>query len=194
MTKAILFDADGVTLIKQGYFSEKLSKEYNIPLEKITPFFKNDFRLCQQGKLDLKVILPEYLIAWNWKKSLEYFISYWFESDTKADIEVIQKIQNIRNNGIKCYLVSDQEQYRAEYILDNLNFKNYFDNCFFSYKIKTSKSDKEFFIKILQELRLEASELSYLDDEEKNVAVAKKLGINAHYFTNINDINLCGKK
>ncbi len=52
--KILLLDADGVTLKKQGYFSDRLSREQNVPVEEIMPFYKNEFRLCQQGKADVK--------------------------------------------------------------------------------------------------------------------------------------------
>lgn len=188
MTKAILFDADGVTLIKQGYLSEKLSRDFNIPLDQIMPFFRNDYRLCQENKLDLKVVLPKYLEQWKIQKSVADFLDYWFSADTKPDKIMIEKIQTLRNEGIKCYLASDQEKYRAEYILNVLKFSEYFDKCFFSYNVGNSKSNPDFFKKVLEELKLNPNEVVYFDDDQKNVEVAKSLGIDAHYFTNINDM------
>ncbi len=145
MIKAILFDADGVTLIKQGYLSEKLSRDFNIPLDQIMPFFRNDYRLCQEDKLDLKIILPKYLEQWKIQKSVDDFLDYWFSADTKPDKIMIEKIQTLRTNGIKCYLASDQEKYRAEYILHTLKFSEYFDKCFFSYNVGSSKSNPNFY-------------------------------------------------
>jgi hypothetical protein len=62
MSKVILLDADGVVL-KKGveYFSVRFAREYGAPLEEITAFFKNEFRLCQENKLDLKEELAKRL-------------------------------------------------------------------------------------------------------------------------------------
>lgn len=182
MTKAILFDADGVVLKRPGYFSEKFSKEYGVPLEIIVPFFKNEFRVCQLGQTDLKEILPPFLEAWGWKKSVEEFLNYWFSFDVQPDEKVLGVIKDLRDSGTKCYLASDQEKYRAEYLLETAKFNQVFDGCYFSYELGVSKSDKTFFEKVLQDLGCIPSELIYFDDDQKNVDVAKALGIDARLY------------
>ena len=56
MTKAILFDADGVVLkkYKEYFVSQYFAKKYNAPADEVNAFFAKDFRTCQRGKLDLK--------------------------------------------------------------------------------------------------------------------------------------------
>ena len=51
--KVIIFDADGM-VIKAEMFSDKLSREYNISLGEILPFFENEFQLCMIVKQMLK--------------------------------------------------------------------------------------------------------------------------------------------
>lgn len=177
----ILFDADGVTLVKHKFFDEKFSEEYGIPLDKIRHFFKNEFRICQQGKADLKTELAKYLPAWGWQKSVDDFLAYWFATDI-PDAAVLNFIQDIRAKGTKCYLASDQEKYRAEYFLSNLGFGKKFDKCFFSCDLGCNKSEKEFFEKVLEDLNLKPVELTYWDDDLKNVEVSKGLGINARLW------------
>jgi len=123
-SSTFLYDADGVTLIKQGYFSEKLSRDYGITLDKILPFFKNEYRLCQKGKADLKEVLPKYLELWNWSKSVDEFLDYWFTADTIPNKEALDQIAQISSYGNFSYLVTDQEKYRAEYIRKTLSLQN----------------------------------------------------------------------
>lgn len=184
--KILLLDADGVVLKKHGYFSEHFAREYNIPVEDITPFFKNEFRLCQQGKMDVKEVLAEYLPKWEWKKGVDDFLNYWFETDTHIDEEVFGEVDRIREKGIKCYLATDQEKYRAEYIRNLL--REQLDGFFFSCEIGFSKSEPEFFEAVVPKLGIEPAEIVYFDDDEKNVEVAKRLGIDARFYTNIDDI------
>jgi ABC-2 type transport system ATP-binding protein len=42
MIKAILFDADGVAINNHRYFSQRFSEDFNVPMEKIIPFLKED--------------------------------------------------------------------------------------------------------------------------------------------------------
>jgi len=146
--KSILIDGDGVAIKKRELFSTKFSREYNVPIDKIIPFFKKEFKLCQLGKEDLKVALPPYLEEWGWQESIDDFLKYWFESDTIADEEILDRIQEIRSKGIKCYLVTDQEKYRAENIRKNLEFGEKLDDCFFSCEVGYSKEEPEFFQKL----------------------------------------------
>ena len=61
MTKVVLLDADGVVIKKgDGYFSDRFVAEYGAPAEEVRAFFKNEFRLCQVGKADLKEELANY--------------------------------------------------------------------------------------------------------------------------------------
>ena len=183
----LLLDADGVLLKKLGYFSEHYAREYGVPIEEMTPFYKNEFRLCQQGKADLKEELAKYLPKWKWDKSTDDFLHYWFTTDAKTDEHVFDVVENLRARGIKCYLTTDQEKYRAQYLLDKLNFKDRLDDCFFSYELGYQKSEPQFFEKVMQKLGLEATELMYWDDDPKNVDVAKALGIDARFYSNFEE-------
>lgn len=186
--KAVLIDGDGVVLKKREFFSSKLSREYNVPIDKIIPFFKNEFRLCQSGTLDLKIALAPYVLDWGWKGSVDDFLRYWFEGNTVLDDEVMARIQNFRENGIKCYLVTDQEKYRADYIRNNLKLKQKLDGCFFSCEIGSSKSKFEFFQKVLEKINLSGNDVIYIDDEKENLIVAEKSLINTRLYKGLGDL------
>ena len=42
MIKTIIFDADGMVINRGVLPSEQFAKDWNVPLEKITDFFKNE--------------------------------------------------------------------------------------------------------------------------------------------------------
>ena len=190
MTKAILFDADGVALkkYKEYFVSQYFAREYKAPTDEINKFFENDFRACQRGKLDLKEELTKHLPGWNWPNDVDAFFEYWFTSDAIIDSEVMEEIEKIRNKGFKCYLVTDQEKYRANYLSEKLCLKDKFDKCFFSYELGYMKSQPEYFTEIFKITGLKPEEFFYFDDDRKNVDVASSLGINAHFYTNIDDL------
>src|SRR3989344_7786042 len=137
MIKGILFDADGVTLVKHGYFSEQFIKENNLPPEKIRLFFKEKFSLCQKGKADLKEEIQPYLS--DWKYSVDDYLNNWFTMDFVVNQEVLDIVSQMRTKGVKCYLATDQEKYRAQYLKDR-NFEENFDGVFYSYNLGYQKS------------------------------------------------------
>lgn len=190
MTKAILFDADGVVLkkYKEYFVSQYFAREYKAPTDEINAFFAGDFRACQRGKLDLKEELAKYLVGWNWPNGADAFLEYWFTTDASIDPEVMKEVEKIRSTGLKCYLASDQEKYRASYIMERLDLKNKFDDYFFSYRLGCMKSEPEYFKEIFKITGLKPEEFVYFDDDQKNVDIAKSLGINAHFYTGIDDL------
>jgi len=180
MIKALLIDGDGATLKKTKYFSDVYAEEYHVPEEKLRGFFKDKFRDCQKGKADLKQELQPHLKDWGWSGTVEEFLDYWFHTQTIPNQPILDFLHTLRERGVKCYLATDQEKYRADYIANTLRFKDYFDGCFFSCDLGFDKSQKEFFESVLKKLELKPEEAIYWDDED--IEMAKAAGINASIY------------
>jgi len=142
--KAVIFDADGMVINKPILFSERFSKEYNVPSEQIIPFFKNEFPKCKIGQADLKNILPKYLNAWGWEKGIDEFLRYWFESENYIDNDIIFEIDKLKEKDIRCYLATDQEKYRTDYMSDSMGLSTVFDKIFSSAYIGYEKNHFSF--------------------------------------------------
>lgn len=183
--KAVLLDTDGVLLKgKYKYFSERYSKEYNIPLERIMLFFTNEFEDCLTNKSDIKEVVKPYLEKWNWKKGVNNFLNYWFEEELTLNIQMIKIVNKLRQNNVKCFVVADQEKNRAKYILENWDFVKYFDDIFFSCNIGFTKSDPRFFEKILNFTKINnPKEIYYWDDGIDNIKSAQSIGITSYHYT-----------
>jgi putative hydrolase of the HAD superfamily len=191
MKKAILFDADGVVLKKQAeYFSVRFAREHGAPQEELREFFKTTFLLCQKGQADLKQELTPLLPKWGWDKDPDAFLKYWFTTDVALDEEVLKEVAQLRAKGITCYLATDQEKYRAEYLRKRMGLDGMFDGTFFSCELGFTKSESGFFNAALNQLKLPAADVAYLDDDKENVGVAKELGIDARFYSGINDLKL----
>lgn len=189
MVKEILWDADGVAIAKRnGYFSQRLAEKQGIPLEQVMPFFKGEFSLCMVGKADLKQEVGKYLSGWGWKDTVEELMEYWFTGENTVDQDVLRTVDALRQNGAKCYLATDQEKYRANYILDDMKLGEHFDGSFFSCDLGYKKSQREFFEEIVKRLGVKPEEIMYWDDDEKNVAVAREIGIDGRLYTGKSDL------
>lgn len=186
-TKAILFDVDGVLILTPKFYSHQHAEEFSIEASQIEPFFKGEFRLATIGKADLKQLLEEHRDLWAWKGTPEALMERWFEAESNVDHELVAVIQKLRRAGIKCYIATDQEKYRAAYLRDRL-FADKFDGMFVSCEIGLEKKDPKFFKVALKQLRhaipgLTAADVTYFDDSHEKVASAAKSGINAVFYT-----------
>lgn len=189
--KAVVFDADEMIIKRKEYFSAKLSRERNIPEEKIIPFFKGKFQECVVGTADLKEAVQPYLKDWNWNGTIEDLLKYWFESEQEIDPRVVEQINNLKSRGIKCYLATKQEKYRTEYLRKNLGFENIFDGIYSSCEMGYKKPDQKFFEYINDDLKrkenLKPEEIMFWDNEEANVAAAKGVGWESHLYDGFDD-------
>ncbi len=174
--KAILFDADGVT-ISAKRFSERLRDEYDIPIENFLEFYKAEMQACLTGKADLKLVIPPYIDIWNYPGDANDLVEEWCAYENDPEDEVLDIVEALRNQGTPCYLVTDNEKYRTKYMEDKMGFAEKFDQVFSSCYLGVKKDDPQYFELVLSELDLDAEEVLLVDDKTENVATAKSLGI-----------------
>jgi FMN phosphatase YigB (HAD superfamily) len=187
---AILFDVDGV-IVPEGslYFSERLSHDYDIPMDKIAPFFLNQFHGCLVGKRDIKEELTVYLRSWGWIGSVDELLYYWFEAERHTDERLIDRIQEIRHGGTPCYIASHQEKYRAEYLLARVGLDSCFDGAFFSCYIGYMKYERHYYEKVLASLDLKPENVMFWDDSLQNIGVALEFGLDARHYVSYEDFS-----
>lgn len=186
MTKAILFDLDGLIITgNKKLFSERLSEKENIPMEKVSEFFMNDFRECSFGKADLKERITPYLNNWRYKGTIEDLLEFWFESDSDINNEVLEIVKDLRSKNIKCYIATRQEKYRKEYIWNDLGLKNHFDGIFCTCDIGYDKWQVEYWDYILNELKLKPEEILFFCDSQKNVDSANSQDIKSYLYESV---------
>lgn len=188
MLKAVLLDFDGV-LAKEEIFSERLAREYGITTDTTGSFFRTDFQKCLVGNADLKQELRKHLTEWGWRKSVDELLQFWFECDRDINEILISYIQKLRQIGILCYIVTNQEKYRTEYILYQLNLIEKFDGIFSSSHVGYLKDDPNFFKYALRELpNLKAHEILFIDDDVEKIVAAKQVGLFAAIYTDFLEI------
>lgn len=184
MVKVVIFDADGVVVNKPAFFSECLARDYDIPLEKIRPFFQNEFQPCLVGKADLKEQLKKYLPIWGWKVSVDDLLAYWFKAEHYIDERLVKSIENCRRSGVRCYLATVQEKYRTTYLKEQMGFDKLFDGIFSSAELGYRKQDSEFWQKVFNSIGVkEKPEVLVWDDDQVAIDTAQAFGFNAHLYS-----------
>jgi len=185
--KAAIFDTDEVLLRREEFFSRRLSREYNVPLENILQFFDNEFQLCTIGRADLREELKKYMTKWSWKKSVEELMEYWFSGENKPELldkDLMEQITRFRKRGIKVIVVTNNEKYRTADIIKKLNLLDKFDHVISSAHVGFRKADKEFWQYVLNKINIRPEEVYYWDDCLNDVKVASQMGIQAFVYTN----------
>jgi len=97
-----------------------------------------------------------------------YKLEFIKELSEKYDLYVLSN-----NNPI---VVRDFDRLSAPY---GVSFSRTFKKCFFSYQMKLIKPDPEFYRRAILEIGLPADEMLFIDDNQTNIDVARKQGINA---------------
>lgn len=173
-----MFDADGV-VIQSQMFSYKYAQEFHINISELDDFFQTDFQACLVGKSDLKIVIEPWLKKWNWSKSVDEFLGYWFKTEHFINLDLIENIKELRKKKIKCILATNQEKYRLEYMKKEMDFETTFDKIYSSNLIGCKKPDIEYYRYILADLNENPSNIIFYDDRQENIESAKLLGINS---------------
>ena len=74
-----------------------------------------------------------------------------------------------------------------EFTPQGKSLDDYFDNLFLSYKMNCSKPGDDIYLKMLSDGRMKPEETLFIDDGEKNIETASRLGINVLHVRNGED-------
>ncbi len=184
--KYILFDTDWV-LVHSRTWSDQYSENVGLPPWAMKDFFTGVFQECIIWEADLREVISPYFEKWWWSWSADEYIQNWCEYENKPDTELISKIQELRKEGIKCYVATNQEKYRLQYLREQMMFSEYFNGVFCSAEIGLKKPQKEYFEYILNKMNTSPNEVFYFDDSQENIEVASSLWIHARLYRNISD-------
>ena len=176
-------------------FSIRYSKEFGVPVDKIIPFFQNEFQLCLIGKADLKEEIQKYLKSWHWKGTTDELLNYWFSNEKNVNKEMLDNIHELKSLGIKCFISTQNEKYIVDYVLNSIGLKQYFDRIFATSEIGHLKSDQKFWQSIYEQLgNPDKKTILCWDDNEEFVKMAKDAGLLAEHYTNFEDYKNKTKK
>lgn len=183
--KAVCFDADGM-IIKHGEnFSDRLKKERNIELADMQPFFQGPFQKLKRGQGNLKDELEVVMKDWGWEGTVDELIAFWMSGDV-IDEDIESLIGQLKQENVACYLTTNNEAVRGDYLRDELGFGELFDHLFVSGKLGHAKPDKEYFELVWKQAQDDGAstkgEVLFCDDELKIVEAARAFGFDAYHY------------
>ena len=183
MIKAIVFDMDGIVCIESERFSQRFSRDNNIPIEDVMKFFERDFQSCLEGKAELKISLTKYLKKWKCDKDIDEILDYWF-SNGNVNKEIISLVKCLKKQNIMCMLCTNNEKYRVDYIRKKFDFDSLFDSIITSFDVGAKKPDARIFDRILEIANVPAKYIIFCDDDEINIRAARNHKFNTIFFKN----------
>ena len=104
----------------------------------------------------------------------------------EVDADAVAVVEATRAAGVRCYLATNQQDHRTEYMRSVHGYDAWFDGVFYSSEVGAAKPDVAFFqhalAKVAADLGLpaiDAGTVGFVDDSAANVAAALSLGIRA---------------
>lgn len=192
----VLFDYD-LNLISNAFIPYAQKKE---DLKNINRFMmQNDeiFSKYEKGKISSKDFYSELSEIVGLKVDYEKFCNLWNNIFTPIE-DMIAFVPKLTKK-YRLALLSNTNELHYEF-LERLYpelFKN-FNDFFLSYRMRLRKPEKEIYKQVIDYYELKANELFFTDDLDINVISAKKTGINAFVFKNLEklkkDLSMHGVK
>jgi FMN phosphatase YigB (HAD superfamily) len=105
------------------------------------------------------------------------------EDKHHIDAALLTRIQKLRTQGTPCYLGTNQERNRANYIKLEMGLAAALDGVFASSDLGILKPDLEFYTRLQNRIRIPASEILSWDDSLENVTAAREAGWNAEVIS-----------
>lgn len=194
MIKAVLFDLDGVVFSNGSKISiRRLRADKEIPRGMASQIIRGEiaweYRL---GKHSAKE-------HWNWaaevlgsRKLAETIRKVWLESYwlKKGMRDLIVRIRK----HYKTAALSNTVAERVEYFEKKYGLKQLFDAEVYSHVLGTGKPDAKVYHKTFEKLQVSADECIFIDNKERNVIAAEKLGAKGIVFKNIKQLQKDLKK
>lgn len=179
-----LFDIDGVLIKASEPFSTRYEREIGEP-GLMTTFFTGVFQECLVGKADLKEEASKRLRDWKWDGDVDAFLDHWFSAESAISYEVVDIIKDLRSKDKICYLITNQEKYRTEYLTEKLDVDALVDGFYSSSTLGLKKPSKEFYMEVLKRIGYEGDvkDVFYVDDDMKNIDSAQEIGFDTFFYS-----------
>ena len=178
MKKIFLFDVGNV--IKYPFnlkgFYELLNIEESY--DSFKSYFDKTCNLVESGKINDEDFFNGIIREFNLRIDYYEIIDLYNKSNGIYNIEALNLLKRIRDNGNKVYILSNLKKLDYDnFIRDVSNI--YYDKFYKSYEIGLTKPDKKIYEYVVKDIEVNPNDVLFFDDREENINNAKELGIDA---------------
>lgn len=185
MIKAIIFDLGGALVPeKSSEIKERLAEYLGITSAEFLSLLEVYQSKASRGKMRLievySKILKNIKSDIKAEELLQKHIEIYKETSTQRDEKIIRLINQLKTK-YQVYALTNTEIETAEFNKGKGLFEP-FKKVYFSTEMGLMKPQPEIYQKVLEELKLDAQEVIFIDDNKEYSEVAEKLGMhNIHY-------------
>lgn len=186
--KTLVFDLGGVYFTPGSFLAiEKIKEIYDInDDELIREIFSDkpnsEANLLRRGLMTIDEFEEKLFSKLNIKEKQKQHTRYiWFGSYC-VHYGIENLVRKLKNN-YRLVIFSGNIRERVEYLDNYSGFLKYFDDAVFSYDYQTNKDNIEFYKELTKHIDCEPSQAIVIDDEKKNILMARSLGFKGiHYY------------
>lgn len=182
MIECVIFDLSEVLIAGLLGVERPLSSELGVPEDEIMPLFGGErFIELLLGDVSEDAYLRHVIARAGWEISvarLKAVIRGNFHSQVAGSLPILEGLAG----KVDLALLSDHAREWIAYIDAVHPFMRAFGRTFFSYDLKSTKSDPGTFLRVVGALSVPASRCLFIDDNPKNVEVARSVGIPSIWF------------
>ena len=186
--KTIIFDLGGVYFTPGSFLAiEKIKEIYDINDDELIRKIFSDNPNCEGNLLRRGLITMDEFeeklfsklkIEAKQRKHTRYI---WFGSYC-IHYGIEDLVKKLKSNH-RLIIFSGNIRERVEYLEEKCDFLKYFDDTVFSYDYQKNKNDIEFYKELINHIDCEPSQALLIDDEKKNILIARSLGFKGiHYY------------
>jgi HAD superfamily hydrolase (TIGR01509 family) len=175
--QTIILDLSEVLIAGLLGIEVPLAKLLRVPSSTILPVFGGDLleELCC-ARLTEDEYLERIIGQQGWSVSPEHLKPV-IRRNFHRSVPGMQSVLNRLKPRYELVLLSDHAREWMAYIQMAHSFFDKFGALFFSYELRQTKSDPTTFALVLDELGQRAQQCIFVDDGERNVAVARSVGL-----------------
>lgn len=183
--KAIGFDWGGVINGKPGkYFGQAAAELLGVTHDEyLRAYFQNNKKI-NRGEISWQELWTLVLNELRCPEKLPDIINLSKKySEVKINNEIIDLIDNLRKNGYKVGLLSNNTHEKAA-VMRSLDIDKHFDVFHVSAETGYVKPEKEAFKHLSDELDVKLHELIFIDDSEKSLSTSQECGYTPILYDN----------
>lgn len=175
MIRNLFFDADGVLQRVPDGWHAAAAPLLGAHAEEFLEAVWREERTALLGEEPMVAVITRVLDGLGIDADpLALLVGLWHEVDVNDEVAAL--IAELRAVGYRCYLATNQNPERMDYLLDGLGYRDLFDGFACSCALGVIKPQPEFFARALDVAAAEAGEVLLIDDSPINVAAAQEEG------------------
>lgn len=193
MIKAFLFDLNGTMIDDMEYHAKAWSDILNNDLKAGLTY--NEVKAQMYGKNDELLVRvfgenyfqPQQMQELSIEKERRYQEAYLPELKLIDGLE--QFLKEAKHHGIKLAIGSAAINFNIDFVLDNLNIREYFSAIVSADDVAVSKPHPETYLKCAEELGVDPANCLVFEDAPKGVEAAANAGMNTVVITTMHDMD-----